>query len=92
MSQTKTGEWTILEDDMLAEAICKVSIVDSVGGGMGKHISETMLYDRLFRLLRRHLLLGPAKLSFGEWRISSRLLLRCVMLNRKLVTQSAAYA
>ena len=41
-----------LEDDLLAEAICKFHIADSVGGGVDKQFIETILYDRLMRLAR----------------------------------------
>ena len=47
-----------LEDDMLAEAICKFRIADCVGGGVDKQFIETILYDRLLRLVRRHFALG----------------------------------
>ena len=47
-----------LEDDMLAEAICKFHIADCVGGGVDKQSIETILYDRLLRLVRRHFAFG----------------------------------
>ena len=43
-----------LEDDILAEAICKFHIADCAGGGVDKTVIETRLYDRLLRLVRRH--------------------------------------
>ena len=49
-----------LADDMLAEAICKFHITDSVGGGEDKQLIETMLYDRRLRLVRRHFAFGTS--------------------------------
>ena len=51
-----------LEDDTLAEAICTFHIADSVGGGVDKQFIETMLYDRLLRLVRRHFAFGTGDL------------------------------
>ena len=51
-----------LEDDMLAEAICKFHIADCVGGGVDKQFIETILYDRLLRLVRRHFAFGTGSL------------------------------
>ena len=82
ISQKKNGELTIW--NMICwQKPCKFHIADSVGGGVDKQFIETGLYDRL-RLVRRQFVLGQAILYFGEWRINSHLLLRCVMLNRKL--------
>ena len=44
-----------LEDYMLAEAICKVHVAESVSSGVYKQFIETVWYDRLLRLVRRHL-------------------------------------
>ena len=51
-----------LDDDMLAEAICKFHIADCVGGGVDKQCIEAILYDRLLRCVRRHFAFGAGDL------------------------------
>ena len=50
------------EDDMLAEAVCAFHIADSVGGGVDKQFIDSILYDRLLRLVRRHFAAGAGGL------------------------------
>ena len=47
-----------LEDDMLAEAICKFYIAGSVGGGVDKQFTESILDDRKLRIARGHFAFG----------------------------------
>jgi hypothetical protein len=51
-----------LHTDSLSEAICKFHIADGVGDYVDRHFQETVLYDRLLRLLRRQFAFGTGKL------------------------------
>ena len=51
-----------LPGDALSEGICKFHIVDGVGDSVDRHYQETVLYDRLLRLLRRQFAFGTGKL------------------------------
>ena len=54
VSQTKNGEWTIGKMICWQRPYANFHIADSVGGGVDKQFIETILYDRLLRLVRRH--------------------------------------
>ena len=51
-----------LEDDILSEGVCKFHLADSVGSMVDKLYVETVLYDRLLRLVRRHFAFGTGDL------------------------------
>ena len=51
-----------IEADVLAEAICKFHLADSGGSSADKLFFETLLYDRLVRLVRRHFAWGTGDL------------------------------
>ena len=53
-----------LQSDPLSEGICRFHISDGVGGAVDRAFCETIMYDRLLRLVRRHFAWGTGKLMF----------------------------
>ena len=51
-----------LEPDILSEAVCQFHAADTVGGSVDKLFFETLLYDRMLRLVRRHFAWGTGDL------------------------------
>ena len=56
----KEREVDSLPPDPLTEAVCKFHIVDGAGGHVDSHFQETVIFDRLLRLIRCHLHSGLA--------------------------------
>ena len=63
-----------LPPDPLTEAVRKSHIVDGVGGHVDSQCQETVIFDRLLRLIRRHfafgvghLILKPVGAKFNEF-------------------------
>ena len=53
-----------LPPDPLSEGICKFHVSDGVGGATDRAFRETIVYDQLLRLIRRHFAWGTGKLIF----------------------------
>ena len=53
-----------LPPDPLSEGICRFHIADGVGGAVDRAFGETITYDRMLRLIRRHFAWGTGKLIF----------------------------
>ena len=55
---------------MLVDAICKKHSADSAGDGVDKQFIESILYDRLLRLVRRHFACGTSDLI--RWGVADK--------------------
>ena len=47
-----------MEEDTISIGVCRFHIADGVGGRVGRKFRETILFDQLLRLLRRHFAFG----------------------------------